>query len=388
VMSVSREEPKAVTLGKQVTLSDLPLRENLRGKSAYGAPQLDVAVRLNTNENPHPPSRALIDDAAEAVRIAAATMHRYPDRDAVELRRDLAAYVTSCTGVAVGVENLWAANGSNEILQQLLQAFGGPGRTAIGFVPSYSMHPIIADGTQTEWIEAIRAADFSLDVDAAAAAIRAANPDVVFVTSPNNPTGQSVSLSDLRRLLDAMTSGVLIVDEAYGEFSSQPSAIALLEEYPARLIVSRTMSKAFAFAGGRLGYLVAAPAVIEAVLLVRLPYHLSVITQAAARAALRHAGETLGSVAALVDERERVCAALHGMGFRVIPSDANFVLFGEFSDAPAAWQHYLDDGVLIRDVGIPGFLRVTIGLAHENDAFLTASQRLAATHPAQPLGAS
>jgi histidinol-phosphate aminotransferase len=296
--------------------------------------------------------------------------------------------VTACTGVTVGVENLWAANGSNEILQQLLQAFGGPGRTAIGFVPSYSMHPIIADGTQTEWIEAVRAADFSLDVDAAVAAIRAANPDVVFVTSPNNPTGQSVSLSDLRRLLDAMTSGVLIVDEAYGEFSSQPSAIALLEEYPARLIVSRTMSKAFAFAGGRLGYLVAAPAVIEAVLLVRLPYHLSAITQAAARAALRHAGETLGSVAALVVERERVCAALHGMGFRVIPSDANFVLFGEFFDAPAAWQHYLDDGVLIRDVGIPGFLRVTIGLAHENDAFLTASQRLAATHPAQPLGAS
>ncbi len=377
-MSVSREEPKAVTLGKQVTLSDLPLRENLRGKSAYGAPQLDVAVRLNTNENPHPPSRALIDDAAEAVRIAAATMHRYPDRDAVELRRDLAAYVTSCTGVAVGVENLWAANGSNEILQQLLQAFGGPGRTAIGFVPSYSMHPIIADGTQTEWIEAIRAADFSLDVDAAAAAIRAANPDVVFVTSPNNPTGQSVSLSDLRRLLDAMTSGVLIVDEAYGEFSSRPSAIALLEEYPARLIVSRTMSKAFAFAGGRLGYLVAAPAVIEAVLLVRLPYHLSAITQAAARAALRHAGETLGSVAALVAERERVCAALHGMGFRVIPSDANFVLFGEFSDAPAAWQHYLDDGVLIRDVGTPGYLRVTIGLEAENDDFLAASKSLGA----------
>ena len=296
--------------------------------------------------------------------------------------------MTACTGVAVGVENLWAANGSNEILQQLLQAFGGPGRTAIGFVPSYSMHPIIADGTQTEWIEAVRAADFSLDVDAAAAAIRAANPDVVFVTSPNNPTGQSVSLSDLRRLLGAMTSGVLIVDEAYGEFSSQPSAIALLAEYPARLIVSRTMSKAFAFAGGRLGYLVAAPAVIEAVLLVRLPYHLSAITQAAARAALRHADETLGSVAALVAERERVCAALHGLGFRVIPSDANFVLFGEFADAPAAWQHYLDDGVLIRDVGIPGFLRVTIGLAHENDAFLTASQRLAATHPAQPLGAS
>ena len=388
MMSVSREEPKARSVGRQVTLADLPLRENLRGKSAYGAPQLDVAVRLNTNENPHPPSRALIDDAAESVRIAAATMHRYPDRDAVELRRDLAAYVSTCTGIEVSVENLWAANGSNEILQQLLQAFGGPGRRAIGFVPSYSMHPIIADGTQTEWIESYRAADFSLDVDAAVAAIQSAKPDVVFVTSPNNPTGQSISLVDLRRLLDAMASGVLIVDEAYGEFSSQPSAIALLDEYPARLIISRTMSKAFAFAGGRLGYLMAAPAVIEAVLLVRLPYHLSVITQAAARAALRHADETLGSVATLVAERERVCTALHGMGFRVITSDANFVLFGEFADAPAAWQRYLDDGVLIRDVGIPGYLRVTIGLNHENDAFLAASQRLATAESVQPLGAS
>ena len=377
-----------MTPGKQITLSDLPLRDNLRGKSAYGAPQLDVAVRLNTNENPHPPSRALVDDAAEAVRIAAATMHRYPDRDAVDLRRDLAAYVSAHTGVQVGVENIWAANGSNEILQQLLQAFGGPGRRAIGFVPSYSMHPIIADGTQTEWIEVCRAADFSLDIDAAEAAIRAAKPDVVFVTSPNNPTGQSVSPADLRRLLGAMTSGVLIVDEAYGEFSAQPSAITLLDEYPARLIVSRTMSKAFAFAGGRLGYLVAAPAVIDAVLLVRLPYHLSAITQAAARAALRHADETLSSVAALVAERERVSAALHAMGFRVIPSDANFVLFGEFPDAPTAWQHFLDDGVLIRDVGIPGYLRVTIGLTQENDAFLAASHRLAVGEPAQPLGAS
>ena len=276
-----------MSVGDSVALSDLPLRDNLRGKSAYGAPQLDVPVRLNTNENPHPPSRALIDDVAESVRIAAAQLHRYPDRDAVELRRDLAAYVTARTGIDIGVDNVWAANGSNEILQQLLQAFGGPGRTAIGFVPSYSMHPIIAGGTQTEWIEVYRAADFSLDVDAAVAAIRSAQPDVVFLTSPNNPTGQSISPSDLRRVLDSMISGVLIVDEAYGEFSARPSAIALLEEYPARLIVSRTMSKAFAFAGGRLGYLVAAPAVIEAVLLVRLPYHLSVITQAAARAAFR-----------------------------------------------------------------------------------------------------
>jgi histidinol-phosphate aminotransferase len=210
---------------------------------------------------------------------------------------------------------------------------------------------------------------------------------VVFVTSPNNPTGQSIPLPDLRRLLDVMAHGILIVDEAYGEFSSQPSAVELIDEYPARLIVSRTMSKAFAFAGGRLGYLIAAPAIIDALLLVRLPYHLSVVTQAAARAALRHADDTLGSVATLIAERERVCAALAEFGYRVIPSDANFVLFGEFADAAVAWQRYLDDGVLIRDVGIPGYLRTTIGLADENDAFLAASARLAKSELA-PIGAT
>ncbi|OBL00444.1 histidinol-phosphate transaminase [Mycobacterium sp. 1245499.0] len=373
---------------RQPTLDDLPLREDLRGKSPYGAPQLDVPVRLNTNENPHPPSTALVDDVVRSVGQAAADLHRYPDRDAVALRSDLAAYLSAQTGVALGAENLWAANGSNEILQQLLQAFGGPGRSAIGFVPSYSMHPIISDGTRTEWLHAARADDFSLDVDTAVAAIIDRRPDVVFVASPNNPSGQSVSLPDLRRLLDVVP-GILIVDEAYGEFSSQPSAVALVAEYPTKLIVSRTMSKAFAFAGGRLGYLIATPAVIDAMLLVRLPYHLSVLTQAAARAALRHADDTLGSVATLIAERERVSTALTGMGFRVIPSDANFVLFGEFADAPATWQRYLDAGVLIRDVGIPGYLRATTGLAEENDAFLQASAQIAATElaPATSVGA-
>lgn len=366
-------------LGGEVTLDALPLREDLRGKSPYGAPQLEVPVRLNTNENPHPPTEALVDDVAESVREAARNLHRYPDRDAVALRADLAAYLSAVTGNSVGVENVWAANGSNEILQQLLQAFGGPGRSAIGFVPSYSMHPIISDGTQTAWLVANRADDFGLDAGVAATAIKEHNPDIVFVTSPNNPSGQSVSLDDLRSLLDAMTKGIMIVDEAYGEFSSQPSAIALLEAYPTRLVVSRTMSKAFAFAGGRLGYLIAAPAVIDAMLLVRLPYHLSSVTQAAARAALRHADETLGSVATLIAERERVCAALRDMGFRVIPSDSNFVLFGEFVDAPATWRRYLDEGVLIRDVGIPGYLRTTIGLAAENDALLTASAQIGAS---------
>ena len=364
--------------GSAATLHELPLRDDLRGKSPYGAPQLDVPVRLNTNENPHPPSAALIDDVAAAVKAAAAELHRYPDRDAVALRADLAAYLTAHSGVELGPENVWAANGSNEILQQLLQAFGGPGRSALGFIPSYSMHPIISDGTRTRWLAATRQADFGLDLDVAVTAIADQQPDVVFVASPNNPSGQSISLAELRRLLDA-APGVVIVDEAYGEFSAQPSAIGLIDDYPAKLIVSRTMSKAFAFAGGRLGYLIAAPAVVEAMLLVRLPYHLSVLTQAAARAALRHAEETLGSVAQLVAERDRVSAGLAGMGFEVIPSDANFVLFGRFADAPATWQRYLDAGVLIRDVGIPGFLRATTGLPPENDALLAVSRRLAST---------
>ncbi|MFZ1179712.1 MAG: histidinol-phosphate transaminase [Mycobacterium sp.] len=375
-MTASRPEPR---------LADLPLRDDLRGKSPYGAPQLAVPVRLNTNENPHPPSKALVEDVVRSVGEAAADLHRYPDRDALALRRDLAGYLTAQTGISLGVENLWAANGSNEILQQLLQAFGGPGRSAIGFVPSYSMHPIISDATRTEWLEAARADDFSLDVDAAVAAITDRKPDVVFIASPNNPSGQSVSLPDLRRLLDVVP-GILIVDEAYGEFSAQPSAVALVQEYPTKLVVTRTMSKAFAFAGGRLGYLIATPAVIDAMLLVRLPYHLSSVTQAAARAALRHADDTLSSVAALIAERERVTTALTRMGFRVIPSDANFVLFGEFADAPATWQRYLDAGILIRDVGIPGYLRATTGLTDENDAFLRASAQIAATElvPATP----
>ncbi len=359
-------------------LEDLPLRENLRGKTPYGAPQLSVPIQLNTNENPHPPTQALIDDVAESIRVAAAQLHRYPDRDAVALRADLAAYLTVQTGVAVEAANVWAANGSNEILQQLLQAFGGPGRSALGFVPSYSMHPIISTGINTEWVEAKRSADFSLDVDCAVTAIAERRPDVVFVTSPNNPTGHSISLEELTAILEA-APGIVVVDEAYGEFSAAPSAISLIDKFATKLVVTRTMSKAFAFAGGRLGYLVAAPAVIDAMLLVRLPYHLSVVTQAAARAALRHADETLASVAELSAQRDRVAAALQANGFDVVPSDANFILFGRFADAARAWQHYLDEGVLIRDVGLPGYLRATIGLAAENDELLRVSEKLAAT---------
>jgi histidinol-phosphate aminotransferase len=363
------ETTLAGTVGGRVTLDELPLREDLRGRSPYGAPQLDVAVRLNTNENPYPPPPELVAEIAAATRAAAEELHRYPDRDATALRTDLAGYLTEVTGVPLTCANLWAANGSNEIIQQILQAFGGPGRIAVGFEPSYSMHPIIASGTRTEWLPSPRRSDFSVDVHAAAAVLAEHAPDVTFLTSPNNPTGQSLDPDDLAVLVDA-APGVVVVDEAYVEFSDRPSAATLLATHAHKLIVSRTMSKAFAFAGGRLGYLAAAPAVVDALQLVRLPYHLSSLTQAAARAALRHADATLGSVALLRAERDRVVADLTAAGYDVVPSDANFILFGRFADAPRAWRAFLDRGVLIRDVGIPEHLRVTVGTPAENDAFL------------------
>ncbi len=356
----------------RLSLDQLPLREELRGQSPYGAPQLDVPVRLNTNENPYAPSQALVDDLVETVTKVAADLNRYPDRDAVELRTRLAEYVTEQTGVDVTVDHLWAANGSNEVLQQLLQAFGGPGRRALGFQPSYSMHPILSAGTQTEFIDCPRGADFRIDIDAALAAIAEHRPDLIFITTPNNPTGDVTSLEDIRTLLDA-APGIVIVDEAYGEFSPSPSATTLLAEYPAKLVVSRTMSKAFDFAGGRLGYFVADPAFVEAVMLVRLPYHLSVLSQAAATVALRHRADTLATVEKLSQERIRVVAALEELGYDVVPSESNFVFFGTFADQQAAWRQFLDAEVLIRDVGVAGHLRTRIGLPAENDAFLRAA---------------
>ena len=355
-----------------ITLADLPLRDELRGEEAYGAPQLNVDVRLNTNENPFPPSDALIDELVGEIGKVASDLNRYPERDAVVLRRALADYVTGRTGVEVGEANLWAANGSNEILQQLLQAFGGPGRTAMGFTPSYSMHPILSAGTQTEFLAIPRdPVTFDIDMEAALAAIQAHRPDVIFVTSPNNPTGNLTPTADLRAILDA-APGIVIVDEAYAEFTDEPSAVALIAEYPAKIVVSRTMSKAFDFAGGRLGYFVA-------VMLVRLPYHLSTLTQAAATVALRHADETLGTVAKLADERDRVVARLEELGYDVIESHSNFVFFGLFDDAARAWADFLDRGVLIRDVGVPGRLRATIGLPTENDALLEAAEGVIAS---------
>ncbi|MEV4868706.1 histidinol-phosphate transaminase [Streptomyces syringium] len=353
---------------------DLPVRDELRGKSPYGAPQLDVPVRLNTNENPYPLPEPLVARIAERVTEAARHLNRYPDRDAVELRTELAKYLTRTAGHEVGLANVWAANGSNEVLQQLLQTFGGPGRTAMGFEPSYSMHALISRGTGTGWIAGPRTDDFTVDVDAAVRAIGEQRPDVVFICSPNNPTGTAVDAGTVLRLYEAAQAAkpsIVVVDEAYGEFSHHPSLLPLIEGRP-HLVVSRTMSKAFGAAGLRLGYLAAHPAVVDAVQLVRLPYHLSSVTQATALAALEHTDTLLAYVEALKAERDRIVTELRAMGCEVTESDANFVQFGRFEDSHAAWQAILDHGVLVRDNGVPGWLRVTAGTPAENDAFLDA----------------
>jgi histidinol-phosphate aminotransferase len=344
----------------------LPIRDDLRGMHAYGAPQLDVPYQLNTNENPYGPSPALQRAVADAVAAIAGSLNRYPDRDAVALRADLADYL----GHGLAVDQVWAANGSNEVIQQLLQAFGGPGRTALGFEPSYSMHPLIAKVTCTGWISGTRDADYGMST--AARQVQLHRPDVVFITSPNNPTGTAAPL-DLIESVYAAAPGMVIVDEAYAEFGRDgtPSALALLPGRP-RLVVSRTMSKAFASAGTRLGYLAADPAVIEALLLVRLPYHLSTVTQAVARAALAARDELLASVDALREERDAIVDWLRAQGLRAADSDANFVLFGTFEDRHKAWQALLDRGVLIRETGPAGWLRVSVGTPEEMAAFRAA----------------
>ncbi|MFF9471231.1 histidinol-phosphate transaminase [Streptomyces roseolus] len=362
----------------KIGIDDLPIREELKGKSPYGAPQLDVPVQLNTNENPYPLPEPLVARIAERVAEAARNLNRYPDRDAVELRTELARYLTRTGGHPVAVGNVWAANGSNEVLQQLLQTFGGPGRTAIGFEPSYSMHSLIARGTGTGWISGPRNDDFTIDVEAAEAAIAEHRPDVVFVTSPNNPTGTAVEAAVVERLYEAAQAAkpsLVVVDEAYVEFSHRASLLPLLEGRP-HLVVSRTMSKAFGAAGLRLGYLAAHPAVVDAVQLVRLPYHLSAVTQATALAALEHTDTLLGYVEQLKAERDRLVAELRAAGYEVTESDANFVQFGRFPDTREAWRKILDRGVLVRDNGVPGWLRVTAGTPEENDAFLDAVREL------------
>lgn len=357
----------------------LPIRDDLRELKPYGAPQLDVKTRLNTNENPYALSDSLVVDITMSVKAIAKDLNRYPDRDAMALRTALAAYATRSCGFDFTSEQTWAANGSNEIIQQIFQAFGGHGHTALGFMPSYSMHSLIARTTGTNWIDGHRDPDFTLSAESAVAQIKDLRPQMVFITSPNNPTGTAVSLETQRAILDAARDigAIVVIDEAYAEFArtGTRSALTLLNDFP-NALVTRTMSKAFAMAGTRVGYLVADPVVVDALMIVRLPYHLSAVTQAVALAALRHADELLATVDAIKVQRDRITEELTRMGFSPVPSDANFVLFGPLDDPKATWKALLARGVLIRDVGLPGLLRVTAGTVAETTAFLEALKEI------------
>ena len=366
------------------TTVEAMLRADLRGRTAYGAPQLDVPVALNTNENSYPVPAVVVEAMTKAVAAAASGLNRYPDREFTALREALAAYL-SRSGTFISADQVWAGNGSNEVLLHLLQAFGGPGRTALGFTPAYSMHPIITTTTGTTWVDGLRgvAGGGAFDLDAASAVeqVRAHRPDVVFLCSPNNPTGTALSLDTVVAVHDAAPDALIVVDEAYAEFArpGTPSALTLLEGRP-RLVVTRTMSKAFALAGGRLGYLAADPALVDALRLVRMPYHLATQTQAVALAALEHADLMLETVGAIKAERDRLVAELTAMGLDPVPSDANFVLFGGLEDSHTTWSALLGRGVLVRDVGIAHYLRVTAGTPQETTAFLQAMSDLAPQH--------
>ncbi|OMH24132.1 histidinol-phosphate transaminase [Tersicoccus phoenicis] len=361
--------------GRLERLAALPLRENLRGATPYGAPQIDVPIQLNVNENTHPLPDSVRDAILRGVEGTLDTLNRYPDREFTTLRASLARYL----GHGLDADHLWAANGSNEVLQQLLQAFAGPGRTLMSFPPTYSMYPLLASGTDTRYIAGTREPDFTLTPDAAAAQVRAEAPDVVIVCSPNNPTGTSTGLDVVEAVYAAteQTRSMVIVDEAYVEFAhtGTPSALRLLPGRE-RLVVSRTMSKAFGMAGTRLGYLAAAPEVTDALRLVRLPYHLSAVTQAVALGALTHADALLATVEDIKAQRDRIVAGLDRLGLTPTPSDANFVLFGPLRDATAVWHGLLDAGVIIRDIGLHGRLRVSAGTEAETTAFLDRMREL------------
>lgn len=366
------------------SVSDL-LRLDLQGRAAYGAPQLDVRVPLNTNENSYAVPHDVVDAIVSSVAEIATGLNRYPDREFVRLREDLAVYLTRTTGVAVTAAQVWAGNGSNEVLLHILQAFGGVDRLALGFTPTYSMHSIITRTVGTRWVDGLRGVDgggpFELDAFSAVAQVKEHSPNIVFLCSPNNPTGTALGLDVVEAVYDAADSAIVVVDEAYAEFAraGTPSALTLLKGRD-RLVVTRTMSKAFALAGGRLGYLVGTTELTEILRLVRLPYHLSATTQAVACAALEHADGLLATVELLKTQRDRIVSDLADMGLDPVPSDANFVLFGGLADEQLTWQALLDQGILIRDVGLAHYLRVTAGTPQETEAFLAAMRRLAPTH--------
>ena len=357
-------------------LEDLPIRDDLKGRKPYGAPQLAVPFALNVNENTHRIPEEVAVDIIGRLASAVLDINRYPDREFLALRNSLADYL----GAELTAENIWAANGSNEVLQHIFQAFGGPGRSSLGFGPTYSMYGLIAQGTGTSYIDAPRLDRYEISPELVRDAILKHKPNIVMLCSPNNPTGTPLSLSCIEAAYEAVTEatgGIVVVDEAYAEFggNTEVSAINLLQDR-SRLLISRTMSKAFAFAGARVGYLAADPAVVDALRLVRLPYHLSAFTQAAAEAALDHSATMLATVDDIRFQRDRIVLELKELGLDPYRSDANFVLFGGVKDSNAVFEALLAKGVLIRNVGIPGTLRVSAGTEAETTAFLDALRQV------------
>jgi histidinol-phosphate aminotransferase len=357
-------------------LSDLPIRDDLKGRTPYGAPQLNVPVALNVNENTHRIPEEVAVDIIGRLAAAVLDINRYPDREFLSLRRALADYL----GAQLQPENIWAANGSNEVLQHIFQAFGGPGRSSLGFGPTYSMYGLIAQGTGTSYVDAPRLDRYELTPEHVSAEILKHKPNIVMLCSPNNPTGTPLSLSCIEAAYEAVTQttgGIVVVDEAYAEFggNTEVSAISILEGRE-RLLISRTMSKAFAFAGARVGYLAADPAVVDALRLVRLPYHLSAFTQAAAEAALDHSLTMLATVDDIRFQRDRIAVELKELGLDPYRSDSNFVLFGGLDNPAEIFDALLAKGVLIRNVGIPGTLRVSAGTEAETSAFLDALRQV------------
>jgi histidinol-phosphate aminotransferase len=341
-------------------------RDDLRALEGYHSPQLDVSVRLNTNESPYPPPAEFVDRWLAELRTT--PLNRYPDRAAHELR--------SALGHALGQppERLFCANGSNEVLQTLLLSYGGPGRRAAMFEPTYALHAHIARITGTEVVVGERRADFSIDADAARELVAEQRPTVVFVCSPNNPTGTVEDAGTIEALLE-VSEGLVVVDEAYGEFAPR-SALELVRD-DGRLVVVRTYSKVWSMAALRLGFAVAPPWVVEQLEQVVLPYHLAVATQIAGRVALELGAEMNERVERLVAERERMTASLDGIDrVTAFPSGANFVLFKVHGDGHALWHELVQRGVLVRDCSgwprLEDCLRVTVGTPEENDMFLAA----------------
>lgn len=341
----------------------IPLRENLAELEGYHSPQVTVDVRLNTNESPYPPPPAWREAFLE--ELAGVAFNRYPDRGAWALREAVGELH------GVGPEQVLAAKGSNEVIQALCLAYGGPGRTVAVFEPTYALHSHIPRITGTGVAVGERRDDFTLDPAEVRRLVDQAQPSITFLCSPNNPTGVIDAPDVVAAALEA-APGLVLVDEAYAQFAPWSALSLLADDRP--LAVTRTFSKTWSMAACRLGYLVAPAGIVAAVERALLPYHLDAPTQVAGRLALRFTAEMEARVAAVVAERERLATALAALPVDTWPSGANFILFRPHQEG--VWKALLDRSVLVRDCSswprLDGCLRVTVGTPAEDDAFLAA----------------